>query len=108
MLSNLIGNALEHGERGAPVRVQLDGQDASRVTIHSANRGTIAPDALAQLFDPFRGVQLRRERTRGLGIGLYISREIVNAHRGTLRVRSSQEEGTCFEIELPRGLGVVS
>ncbi|MGE5185923.1 MAG: ATP-binding protein [Acidobacteriota bacterium] len=42
------------------------------------------------------------QNTRGLGLGLYISKEIIAAHRGTIGVRSSREAGTCFEIELPK------
>jgi signal transduction histidine kinase len=102
VISNLAGNALEHGEPGAPVRVQLDGRDPDRVTLQVENRGAIDDDVLPTLFDPFRGARHRRENTRGLGLGLYISKEIVNAHGGTIDVRSSVDGGTRFAIELPR------
>lgn len=102
VISNLAGNALEHGEPGAPVRVQLDGRDPDRVALQVENRGAIDDDVLPTLFDPFRGARHRRENTRGLGLGLYISKEIVTAHGGTIEVRSSAEGGTRFAIELPR------
>ncbi|HEX8108946.1 MAG TPA: HAMP domain-containing sensor histidine kinase, partial [Kofleriaceae bacterium] len=102
LLSNVVGNALAHGEPGAPVQVQLDGSDPQRVAIRIANRGAIADDVLATLFEPFRGIHHRCERTRGLGLGLYISKEIVHAHRGRIAVQSTRDAGTCFEIELPR------
>jgi PAS domain S-box-containing protein len=102
VISNLAGNALEHGEHGAAVQVQLDGSDPDRVTIRVENRGAIADDVLPTLFDPFRGARHRRESTRGLGLGLYISKEIIAAHHGTIAVRSTRDSGTCFAIELPR------
>jgi signal transduction histidine kinase len=102
VISNLAGNALEHGEPGAPVRVQLDGRESGRVALRVENRGAIDGDVLPTLFDPFRGARHRRENTRGLGLGLYISKEIVAAHGGTIEVRSSADSGTRFAIELPR------
>jgi signal transduction histidine kinase len=102
VVSNLAGNALEHGDLRAPVHVQLDGRDPHRVTLRVENRGEIPADVLPTLFEPFRDKHLRRENTRGLGLGLYISKEIVTAHRGTIEVRSTAEDGTCFEIALPK------
>jgi PAS domain S-box-containing protein len=101
VISNLAGNALEHGE-GAAVRVDLDGRDPDSVVIRVENGGEIPDDVLATLFEPFRGVHHRRENTRGLGLGLYISRAIVVAHRGRIDVQSSREDGTRFHIVLPR------
>ena len=102
VLSHIASNAIEHGEPRTPVHVQLDGRDAQRVSIRIENRGAIAPDVLPTLFEPFRGIDQRNEKTRGLGLGLYISKEIIAAHRGRIDVRSSPENGTCFEIELPK------
>ncbi|HEY1553308.1 MAG TPA: ATP-binding protein, partial [Kofleriaceae bacterium] len=103
VVSNLVGNAIEHGDARAAVQVQLDGRDRI-VSMSIANRGAIAPEVMATLFEPFRGSRQRVEKTRGLGLGLYISKEIIVAHRGTLDVRSSQDDGTCFEIELPKSV----
>src|SRR5262249_51175422 len=101
VISNLAGNALEHGEPRSPVIVELDGRHPHAVSIRVENRGEIAPDVLPVLFDPFRGLGQRNERARGLGLGLYISKEIVTAHRGRIDVMSREGE-TCFEIELPK------
>jgi signal transduction histidine kinase len=106
VLSNLAANAIEHGEPLAPVRVRLDGHDPERVEIRIENRGAIPEPLLPSLFDPLRSAQHRGARARGLGLGLYISREIVAAHRGRMTVRSSPADGTCFEVELPRGAEV--
>jgi len=107
VISNLAGNALEHGEPRSPVFVELDGRHPDAVSIRVENRGEIAPDVLPVLFDPFRGLGVRNERARGLGLGLYISKEIVTAHRGRIEVASG-EGGTCFEIELPKNAEILS
>jgi signal transduction histidine kinase len=82
------------------VRLALDGDgDEVRLTVH--NRGpAIAPELLGQLFEPFR--RGTGARARGLGLGLYISREIVRAHGGGIDVHSSDVEGTTFVVHLPR------
>ncbi|TMQ18514.1 MAG: PAS domain S-box protein [Deltaproteobacteria bacterium] len=102
VVSNLVGNAIEHGDPRAAIRVHLDGRDPRRVTLRVENRGVIPPDVASTLFEPFRNRYERREHSRGLGLGLYISKEIVTAHRGTIEVRSTPEDGTSFEIELPK------
>ena len=104
VLSNLLGNALEHGAPDAPVRVELSG-DTEAVTIHVTNQGrTIAPDELTVLFEPFRrGRGTDSSPRRGLGLGLYIVERIVSAHGGTVTATSRESEGTRFSVTLPRG-----
>jgi signal transduction histidine kinase/putative methionine-R-sulfoxide reductase with GAF domain len=102
VISNLVGNAIAHGE--GPVVVLL--RDASeRVHIEVLNRGEPIPaDAIPTLFEPFRQAEPDRTRAkRGLGLGLFIVREIVVAHGGQVRVQSNEESGTKFEVVLPRG-----
>ncbi|WP_373047250.1 chemotaxis protein CheB [Vulgatibacter sp.] len=100
VLSNLLGNALRHGAADAPVRLELDGAAADRVAVRVQNGGAIPPPLLATLFDPFR----TNERGEGLGLGLYIVREIALAHGGAVTVRSTPEEGTCVEVTLRRAV----
>lgn len=97
-VSNLVANAVQHG-RGE-VSVIASGEDPALVTLTVRNGGTPIPaDALPKLFEPFqRGGGKSRA---GLGLGLYIVREIVLAHGGTIDVASS-EAGTFFEVRLPR------
>lgn len=102
VLSNLAGNAAQHGEREAPALVRLDGREPARVTVTFENRGAIPNDLLPNLFDPFRSTQRELRNVGGLGLGLFIAREIVWAHGGEVAVASSEEEGTRFTVVLPR------
>lgn len=109
VLSNLIGNAIQHGSRDEPVsvRVTCDGDDA---VVAINNRGpVIAPDHIRSVFDPMVRIAANAgiadsgytERT-SLGIGLYISREIVHAHGGKVGVESNAADGTTFTVTMPR------
>ena len=105
VFSNLIHNALKHGD-GEQVRVSLRGED-TEVFVRVHNGGDpIDPSILPLIFDPFRRAERPAEgkNRSGLGLGLYISQQIVLAHRGEIRVRSTKEEGTTVEVVLPRGL----
>jgi two-component system, sensor histidine kinase and response regulator len=100
VLTNLVGNALRYGTRDEGVAVKLRaGSPMLVVEVH--NGGEIPADVRAQLFDPFRrGPQARGQD--GLGLGLYIARQIVMAHGGTIDVTSSREAGTTFRVHLPK------
>ncbi|HTV20712.1 MAG TPA: HAMP domain-containing sensor histidine kinase, partial [Polyangiaceae bacterium] len=102
VLSNLVGNAIEHGE-GGPVRVLVEAHDEGRVYLETHNLGRIDPDALTTLFDPFKPARPTAKRSRGLGLGLYISHLIVTAHGGSIDV-CSDAEGTRFRVLLPRAI----
>jgi len=104
VISNLASNAAQYGHPGGPVTVELssDGGIAT-IAIRNPIRGApIAQDLLETLFDPFKRGRAS-EHPGGLGLGLYIVREIVNAHGGTISVESSAA-GTEFRIALPRDL----
>jgi signal transduction histidine kinase len=102
--SNLIGNALKHGSPDASVRVRLDGTRGDSVSLVVGNGGTIAPEVLAHLFDPFRAGQRDPGRGEGLGLGLYIVSQIVQAHQGTVDVKTGQGNETSFRVQLPRAI----
>jgi PAS domain S-box-containing protein len=104
LLSNLVGNALMHGGADEPVRVSLDADDDD-VWLRVHNRGeAIAPEQKAALFEPFRRGPESGARSGGLGLGLYIVRQIVAAHGGTIAVESNADDGTTFIVRLPRGV----
>lgn len=106
VLTNLIGNALEHGS-GSNVTVKVEGNDRD-VSIAIHNRGVAIPvEQLSGLFNPMKNAEAMAklggdERAANLGLGLYIAERIVNAHRGTIEVASSEESGTTFTVCLPR------
>ena len=99
LLSNLVANALTHGATGGPVAVWASTGD-HMLELAVANQGDpIPPTIAARLFQPFfRGSQ--RSEYEGLGLGLYIAREICVAHGGALDVVSSIEE-TRFIARIP-------
>ena len=100
VVSNLIGNALQHGQSGRDVVVRLDGTAPSTVVVAVENAGEIAADALPHLFDAFvRGPA--RSREDGLGLGLYITQQIAQAHAGSVTARS-ENGATAIEVSLPR------
>lgn len=100
LVCNLVSNALTHGAAGSTVRVSVDGGD-SGVQIAVGNACVRIPEAiLAQIFEPLRrGPQAAAQP--GLGLGLYIVREIARAHDGTVEARST-DEVTTFTAWLPK------
>lgn len=69
------------------------------MTLH--NSGAIDPALLPHLFEPFKRAR-RKSHSNGLGLGLFISHEIIRSHGGDVLVRSNELEGTTFVITLPR------
>ncbi|MGE0869020.1 MAG: GAF domain-containing protein [Kofleriaceae bacterium] len=102
VVSNIAGNACQHGAPDTPVHVQLDGHRPERVVLQVTNSGEIPPSVVPALFEPFRGAHQHREHVNGLGLGLFITQQIVRAHGGTIEVSSSHGK-TSFIAELPRG-----
>lgn len=101
VVSNLIGNAVVHGDPELPIRVELSTTE-DVVILGVVNAGKpIDPAFVPLLFDPFRRDKPHGQ-SDGLGLGLYISERIVTAHGGTIRVASSEETGTRFDVILPR------
>jgi PAS domain S-box-containing protein len=103
LVSNLVSNALTHGEPSQTVTIHVDGSDSQTMALEVHNAGSVPPGVLPVLFEPFRsGVNSKEEHSNGLGLGLFISQQIVLAHCGTITVSSSSAEGTLFVVRLPR------
>jgi len=107
VVSNLLHNAVQHGDRSLPVTLQAAG-DTHEVVLKVANFGPPIPADLRKIiFEPLVTIpQLgsepsERSRT-SLGLGLFIVKEIVQGHRGTVSIDSSGNNGTIFTIRLPR------
>ncbi|CAA9385443.1 MAG: hypothetical protein AVDCRST_MAG64-895 [uncultured Phycisphaerae bacterium] len=106
VLSNLLGNAIQHGGAGGAVDLAASGEGADVVlTVHNGGP-PIPPEALGTIFEPLvRGASLespQQRRPGSIGLGLYIAREVVAAHGGTIDVKSTPEAGTAFAVRLPR------
>jgi signal transduction histidine kinase len=97
-LSNLIGNAVQHGEPNRPVKVAIAGGPGCSVEIRVESAGGIAADARERLFVPFTRA---RGSTAGTGLGLYIVNQIAQGHGGAVAVDSADNR-TVFTVRLPR------
>jgi signal transduction histidine kinase len=105
LLTNLVRNAVQHGDTGSSITVRAIG-DKSEAVFEVHNFGEpIPPAKLPLIFEPLVRAN-ERARTRNpidsLGLGLYIASTIAKAHRGTLSAESSRERGTIFKARLPR------
>lgn len=104
LFGNLVSNALKYGEPEAPVRVTLSGLPGE-VVFGTRNLGSaIDASHIAQIFDPLKrgpNRQGSQHQDGSLGLGLFISREIVTAHRGEICAESKNGE-TVFTVRLPR------
>jgi len=108
MLKRAIGNVLENAHAyslaGAPISVfVVHDAEAKIVEIRITDRGPgIAADDLPHVSTPFfRADRSRSRNTGGIGLGLSLTRRIIEAHRGSLRIRSSPDEGTTVTMSLP-------
>ncbi len=101
ILTNLLENASKYSSDGAPIRIVVAAHDDG-ATLSIEDRGPgISPDEIPHLFD--RYYQTRKARTvrRGLGLGLFIARGLVEAHGGRITVESTPGTGSTFRIWLP-------
>ena len=97
----------KYGEADQPIAITLDGTAADEVVlaVHSIG-ATISAGVLPTIFEPLvRDVEDVAWQASGanMGLGLYAAHEIVTAHSGVISVTSSDEDGTRFEVRLPRG-----
>lgn len=106
VLSNLLGNAVQHGTNISPIKVNLTSTQNS-VCVRIINKGKPIPASkIKHIFEPlvrhgdYKNADYSQKTS--MGLGLYIAREIVFAHHGTLKVTSSVANGTAFEFTLPR------
>ena len=101
-VSNLMSNALQHGAVDSKIRVHVDGSRNDWLVLSVSNEGVIPPHILPTMFEPFHSSGPQSRSHGGLGLGLFIVNEFVKAHGGKVEVRSSDTDGTRFQIELPR------
>ena len=107
VIANLLNNAIQHGDEKTEVWLNASGEEHSAVLSVTNFGSVIPPDALQTIFEPLVQVpattsDLNRRQASSLGLGLYIVREIVIGHQGTIDVHSAVDTGTVFTIRLPR------
>ena len=102
LASNLIGNAIQHGDSNAPVECALDGGSRDEIVFTVSNAGSIPPQILPHLFNPFRSRDDYPAQRNGLGLGLYIVEQIARAHGGQVEVASGPDNRTMLRVNLPR------
>ena len=108
VISNLVGNAMEHGSEGFATTIAVAGE-ADQLKVSVRNMGNpIPPDGIGSIFELFKqgaGEDEPDERSMHLGLGLHITKEIVLAHGGTIAVTSTEKDGTTFTATIPRTAG---
>jgi len=112
VIVNLLSNALKYTQPGGAVQVEIKGKgngtktnDTVEIVIKDTGTG-IPPEDLPYIFERFyRADKSRNRLTGGSGIGLTITKAIVDAHKGKIEVKSKVGEGTEFIVSLPKGLG---
>ncbi|MDB5005159.1 MAG: domain S-box protein [Mucilaginibacter sp.] len=106
VIINLLSNAIKYSPVADQVNVSLSKiQGKAVLSVQDFGMG-IAAEQLEHVFSRFYRVEDMAAHISGLGIGLFISREIINRHQGRLWVESQQEKGSVFHFEIPLGLPV--
>jgi signal transduction histidine kinase len=103
VITNLLMNALKYGA-GEPVDLEVTGAaDEARIAVRDRGIG-VAPDDVARIFERFERA-VPSGHYGGLGLGLYLTRQIVEAHGGVIEVESEPGKGSLFRVRLPHGPG---
>lgn len=106
VISNLMVNAIRHGDVERPIRVGASCvENMAVIEVHNWGK-PISADQITYLFDPearlTRASRADGEQSQGLGLGLFIAKEITASHAGSIQVVSSPEQGTTFRVSFPR------
>ena len=104
VLNNLVGNAVKYSPHGSLVRVTVTGDDGWLSVSVSDEGPGISPALHGRIFRPFTRGPSEHEEIEGIGLGLYVSQRIIEAHGGSIQVSSGDGRGTTFQATLPRGL----
>lgn len=108
VFNNLISNAIKFTHSGGKIKVAIEKTSESLIEIHVEDNGIGIPaDRINRIFDRFYQVDNSSSREyEGTGIGLALTKELVELHKGNITVKSEESTGTCFIVELPADPGV--
>lgn len=100
ILTNLVENALKYSPEGSKVRVGVSDLTSETLLEVSDEGPGVDPGAIGTIFERFK--QMESSRSGGFGLGLYIVKNLVEQHRGTIEVTSEEGAGTTFRVRLPK------
>ncbi len=104
VLLNLISNAIKYNRENGECTLEIEETPSGKVRIKIKDKGLGIPkEKMDSLFKPFDRLGLENSEVEGTGIGLSITRHLIKLMNGTIHVESTQDEGSCFTIELPKG-----
>ncbi|MDO9510958.1 MAG: ATP-binding protein [Bacteroidales bacterium] len=108
ILLNLLSNAVKYNREGGSLKVECEVKRLPiiRISINDTGKG-IAPEYMARLFNPFERVGSEISEVEGIGLGLAVSKKLIEAMNGTIGVESEPGVGSTFWIELPRTEGQI-
>jgi two-component system sensor histidine kinase MtrB len=102
VVSNLVSNAIKYSPKGCHVGITL-AQDENDVTLSVRDEGIgMSEEDAARAFEPFRRSAALRDQVAGSGLGLFVVRRLVEAHGGTVEVKTAPGSGSTFAVRLPR------
>jgi len=101
VVTNLVGNALRYTPDGGTIRMEIRREGNVARTIVTDSGPGIAPDILPRIFEPFAQFPDDAAHVGSAGLGLYIAKEIVEAHNGRIFARSELGRGTTFTVDIP-------
>lgn len=109
VLNNLLSNAVRYGHTPCRIRLEVNDDEGSLQISVADNGPGIPREELKHIFEKFyRGTESKQRVIKGLGLGLYYVKQIVEAHGGEITVRSAPEKGTTFHIQIPNQHGSIT
>jgi signal transduction histidine kinase len=102
ILTNLLENASKYSSEGRPIRIAVEAADGGAAISVQYQGPGISSEELPRLFDRYFQTHRVRSKRRGLGLGLFITKGLVDAHSGTISVESTPDVGSTFRVWLPR------
>jgi len=101
VLANLLSNAVQYSPKYTTIILKV-GKAADNIVIEVQDEGKgLTPEEQKKLFDPYHRVQQDTQKYPGIGLGLAICKQIVEAHGGSIGIESKLDRGTCFSLKIP-------